>query len=193
VKLVVGLGNPGLKYKNTRHNLGFKVVDTLAGEWDIKISKKYCQSVLGTGRIEGNSVALVKPLTFMNNSGQAVKGLLNYYKINPQDLIVVCDDFSLEVERIRIRKNGSSGGHNGLKSIIGEIGTNDFIRVRIGIGQPSLDQDPAVYVLKDFARSERNVVKETIDLAGKAVKSIIVDGIESAMNKYNKKDSSKSS
>ena len=190
MKLIVGLGNPGLKYKNTRHNLGFKIIEALAEELKIKIGKKYSWAALGTGRIDSIPVVLAKPLTFMNNSGQAVQGLMEYYKIDPQDLLVICDDLSLDAGRIRIRKGGSSGGHNGLKSIIDEIGTDDFARLRVGIGQPGLNRDPAIYVLKDVARNDKNVTKEAIPLAGEAVKSIMSDGVEAAMNIYNKKRSS---
>lgn len=190
MKLIVGLGNPGLKYRHTRHNLGFQIIDELTGEFKVKLTnKKYCKSAFGTGKmsVQEISFALAKPLTFMNNSGQAVKALMKHYKIDPKDLIIICDDLNLDLGKIRIRKNGSSGGHNGLNSIIEEIKTENFIRLRIGIGKPSLRQNPAVYVLNNFTKSEKYVIKEIIPLVCEVVKMMLAEGIETAMNKYNKK------
>ncbi len=197
MKLIVGLGNPGIKYKNTRHNLGFQIMDALSKEFKIKLNERKFHSVFGIGKpytqktfrvSHLSSVILVKPLTFMNNSGQAVKELIKNYHINLKDLIVICDDFNLDIGIIRIRTKGSSGGHNGLNSIIHNIGTKDFTRLRIGIGIPIYSQDPAVYVLNMFAKGEGKVIQnEVIPLVCEAVETMIFEGVESSMNKYNKK------
>ena len=187
MKLIVGLGNPGLRYKNTKHNLGFLVIDALSKKFEIKLNKKRFNAIFGRGNINNQSVILAKPLTFMNNSGQAVKALMNRFNIELDDLIIICDDFNLDLGNIRIRKRGSSGGHNGLTSVIEDLGTKDFLRLRVGIGTPPLRGDPAVYVLKKFTRNGKAVIKNMIPLSCDAINTIVSEGVEAGMNKYNRK------
>lgn len=187
MKLIVGLGNPGLRYKNTKHNLGFQVIETLSKKFEIKLNKKKFNAIFGRGKINTQSVILAQPLTFMNNSGQAVKALMRRFNIELDDLIIICDDFNLDLGNIRIRKRSSSGGHNGLNSVIEILETKDFLRLRIGIGTLPLRQDPAVYVLKKFTKDGKAIIKKIIPLSCDAITTIISEGVEVAMNKYNRK------
>ena len=182
--VIAGLGNPGTKYSGNRHNVGFKVIDRIAEEYDIPLEEKDIY-IIGKGAVEGVDVILLKPLTFMNRSGLAVKKILKKKNLSPDNLIVVQDDLDMDTGIIKIRKNGSSGGHRGIESVIQEIGTRDFIRVKVGIGR---DNDIPVekYVLMNFRPSEKIQAKDGIIKAAEAVASIAAEGVERAMNKYNR-------
>lgn len=184
--VITGLGNPTLKYSKTRHNVGFDTIDVLAKEHGIKVKKKQFNALIGEGFIGGKKVILVKPMTYMNNSGEAVSEIVKYYKIDPgSELIIISDDLNLDVGVLRIRAKGSAGGHNGLKSIIKCVGTEDFDRVRIGVGKVPEGTDIITHVLTRFSRAEKGVVKQSFEYAAKAVESIISDGIDKTMSKFN--------
>ena len=185
--IIVGLGNPGKEYEWSRHNLGFMLIDKLAQEEGISVNRRECSSLIGRGEIEGTRTKLVKPQTFMNLSGQAVSCLLaKVDEESPvQQLIVISDDLALPLGKIRIRERGTAGGHNGLKSIIATIGTNEFLRLRIGIQPEHPISDPKRFVLDSFARSERPVVEEVIAESAKAIRTIISDGAFKAMSEFN--------
>jgi PTH1 family peptidyl-tRNA hydrolase len=184
---VVGLGNPGKDYTNTRHNVGFNSLDILAKKNNIKMNKLKFKSVYGEGFIGSNQVILVKPQTYMNNSGIAVREILNFYKLPIDNLIVIVDDVDIEFADIRIRQKGSAGSHNGLKSIIYHIRDDNFPRVKIGIGKKHPEQDLADFVLSRFSKEEERDIADSILNAAQAVESMIRDGIEEAMNKFNTK------
>jgi PTH1 family peptidyl-tRNA hydrolase len=183
--LIVGLGNPGRKYKETRHNIGFKVIEEISRILAVLLKEKKFKNNFGKGMYEGNKIVLVQPQTFMNLSGTAVYQLMNYFKISPLELVVISDDFALPLGKIRIRKNGSAGGHNGLTSIISEIKTQEFCRVRIGIDVPSENIDPAKYVLEKFSSAEKKEINGAVKKAAEVILFIITDGVEKAMNKFN--------
>lgn len=182
--VIVGLGNPGKKYEKTKHNVGFETVDCLGKIFDIKINKIKHRALIGEGKIGDERVILLKPQTFMNLSGEAVREALQYYKIEATSIIVVYDDVDTEIGRIRIKKKGSAGSHNGMKSIISQIQEAEFPRVRIGIGS-NRNSDLADYVLSGFNKENRAIIDMTIERAAKAVSAMILDGIDSAMNEYN--------
>jgi peptidyl-tRNA hydrolase, PTH1 family len=185
--IIVGLGNPGVDYESTRHNLGFMLIDKLAHDEGISVNRRECSSFIGRGTIEGTRTTLVKPQTFMNLSGHAVACLLR--KINDESpikqLVVISDDLALPLGTIRIRERGSAGGHNGLKSIIASIGTNEFVRLRIGIQPEHPISDSKRFVLDAFARSERPIVAETLEQSANAIRTIIRDGALKAMSEFN--------
>ena len=185
--LIVGLGNPGEEYEWSRHNLGFMLIDKLAQDEGIVVSRRQCSSLVGRGRIEGIASQLAKPQTFMNLSGHAVSCLVTKIESeSPVDeLVVISDDLALPLGKIRIRERGTAGGHNGLKSIIASLGTTEFVRLRIGIQPEHPISDPKRFVLDSFARSERPVVIETIEKSANAIRTIIRDGILKAMAKFN--------
>ena len=186
--VIVGIGNPDKKYEHTRHNIGFDVVDALAAKYNIDIKDKKHKALCGTGVIEGMKVLLVKPQTYMNLSGESVADVVNFYKIDPEeDMIVIFDDISLEPGRIRIRKKGSAGGHNGIKNIIAMTGTSGFKRIKVGVGEKPQGWDLADHVLSRFPDSERKLVDEAIREAADAVEKIIAQGPDAAMNEYNRK------
>lgn len=192
MKLIVGLGNPGKRYTHNRHNIGFHCIDLLAKRNSIQIKRSQCQSKVGGGAIAGVQVVLARPQTFVNTSGEAIKGLMLKYRISVDDLIIICDDLDLPAGKVRIRQNGGSGGHNGLKSIIAAIGTQDFCRVKIGIGRPpgeqetGMDEDAVIsYVLGDFSPDEVKLIEPAIIRAVEAIESLLTEGIEAAMNKFN--------
>jgi len=188
---VVGLGNPGLKYEFTRHNIGFRIVDSLARDIEIEFKRvKSYYSLISRGTINNHKVMLVKPQTFMNLSGRAVSKVVSYYQIPHQDLLIVYDDLNLELGQIRIRKKGSAGGHKGMESIMQYLNSEDIPRLRIGIGNPSVNFnfDCVSYVLSNFNNNdERDKIKKVIQLSTEAVKMIIEDDFEKAMRKYNRK------
>ena len=188
MKLIVGLGNPGRRYEGTRHNVGFEVVDTLArrhgAAWEA--APRGVEALVGRWRQADSVVA--KPLTFMNLSGAAVVGLLQFYKIEPADLLVLVDEVHLELGRLRIRRSGSAGGHNGLKSIIASLGSMEFARLRIGVGRGDDRRDLADHVLAKFDAEERAIVAETVDRSADAVELFIAEGIGPVMNRYNRKE-----
>ncbi len=184
--LIVGLGNPSREYAGTRHNVGFEVVNILADRFDIATDYIKHKAICGKGMIEGNKVMLAMPQTFMNLSGDSVGELVSYYRIDvASELIVVYDDVALEPGRIRIRKSGSAGGHNGMKSIISRLGTEEFMRVRVGVGEKPKGYDLADYVLGHFSKDERELMDIAFIDAANAVVSIMNDGIDAAMNRFN--------
>ncbi len=188
--LVVGLGNPESKYDNTRHNIGFRAVDYIAEKTKFyNIRKKFNAFVFNDVVLNGKKVLLIKPLTYMNLSGEAVSATMKYFEIKNDKLIVLCDDVSFDVGQIRIRKNGSNGGHNGLKSIEQHIGSSDFLRIKIGVGQKPAEYDLANWVLGNFSREDNAVLEKTLDVVDEAVKLIIDGQTDKAMNLYNKKAS----
>ena len=186
MRIIVGLGNPTLKYSKTRHNVGFDTIDIIAKNHRIKVKKSQFKSLLGEGFINGEKVVLIKPMTYMNNSGEAVREVVDYYKVNvKEDLIVISDDLNLDVGVLRLRSKGSAGGHNGLKSIIKCLGTESFDRVRIGIGKVPEDRDIISHVLSRFDKADRKLVKESFVVAAESIECIIECGIEKSMSKYN--------
>ena len=187
VYLIVGLGNPGEEYERTRHNLGFLVIDKLARDEGIQVGSRECRALVGRGDLEGRAVKLIKPQTYMNLSGESVSCVLNKHHIAfpSEQLIVISDDLALPVGKIRVRERGTAGGHNGLKSIIEALGTTEFVRLRMGIQPDHPISDSKKFVLDRFATSERVVVEEMIDLAAKAVRTIVTDGALKAMTEFN--------
>jgi peptidyl-tRNA hydrolase, PTH1 family len=192
MKLIVGLGNPGKEYSHNRHNVGYQFIDFFAKKQSIKINQRQCQSETGVGEICDEKVLLAKPRTFVNNSGVAVAGLLQKHRTAIGDLIVIYDDLDLPLGKLRIRNGGSAGGHNGIKSIISATGTQDFARVKIGIGRPDAGRDRRAsedeiveYVLSNFLPEERDIIKSTIDSVSEAVELIIDSGVVEAMNRFN--------
>ena len=184
-KVIVGLGNPGKQFAGTRHNLGSWCVDRLADEWGIDVSRRRRLFVLGEGHAGAAPVALVKPRTYVNESGKAVTAALARLRAKPGDLVVVYDDLDLPAGRIRLRAGGGSGGHNGMKSIIADVGTQDFVRLRIGIGRPAAGSDETAHVLGRPSEDERRTMEAAVDRAAQAIAAIVEDGIAAAMNRYN--------
>ena len=187
MKLIVGLGNPGKEYANTRHNIGFDVIETLAEQENIPVLEKKHKAVIGKGYIGGQKVILAKPQTYMNLSGESIREIADFYKIEPENMIIIYDDISLDVGRLRIRKKGSAGGHNGIKNIIAHLGTDVFPRIKVGIGEKPQGWDLADYVLGRFSKEDRELIKEGFECAAEAVAMITAGEIDQAMNKYNRK------
>jgi PTH1 family peptidyl-tRNA hydrolase len=190
MKLIVGLGNPGKEYAANRHNIGFLCLNYIAKSHRINLDKKQAKARIGTGTIAGNEVVLARPQTYMNLSGISVSQLILKYKIALDDLIVVHDDLDLPLGKIRIRKGSGPAGHNGIKSIIASVGTQDFIRVRVGISRPQTEEDNKLesivdYVLGDFSEEEMKIVDETVRRVNDAVITLITEGLNAAMNKFN--------
>lgn len=185
--VIVGLGNPGKEYANTRHNVGFDTIDIIAKRHNITINKIKFKSVYGEGKIGNEKVLLVKPQTFMNNSGISVREIVQFYKIPIENIIIIVDDVDIDFASIRIRQKGSAGSHNGLKSIIYHIQNDEFPRVKIGIGKKHPNQDLADFVLSRFSKEERQIIEESLMTAAEAVDAIICESINDAMNKYNVK------
>lgn len=186
--IIAGLGNPTGKYEKTRHNVGFDCIDYIAGKHGISISETKGKALVGTGYIEGVKVLLVKPQTYMNLSGEAIQKLAAFYKIDPEEeLLVIYDDISLEPGQIRIRKKGSAGGHNGMKNIIQLLGTQNFERVKIGVGEKPAGWDLADFVLSRFSKEDRELVEEAIGHAAEAVTLMIKGETDAAMNQFNSK------
>ncbi|QZY54740.1 aminoacyl-tRNA hydrolase [Crassaminicella profunda] len=182
--VVVGLGNPGKQYEGTRHNVGFDTIDYLAYKNNISLNKVKYKAVVGEGFIHNQKVLLVKPQTYMNLSGRSVREIVNFYKLDMDDLIVIYDDIDTDVGKLRIRKKGSAGTHNGMKSIIYEIQSDGFARVRIGIGKPQYG-NLADFVLGKFSKEDKDFMNESIKRAAESIESLISEGIEKAMNRYN--------
>ena len=188
--IIVGLGNPKKEYDNTRHNIGFDVIDVLAESNRIGMTEKKHKAVIGKGIIAGQKVLLAKPQTYMNLSGESVRELVDYFKIDETiELIVISDDISLDVGQLRIRKKGSAGGHNGLKNIILHLGHDNFHRIKMGVGEKPKNFDLADYVLGHFTKEERLIMDESVKDACKAIELMINDDVDAAMNLYNKKKS----
>ncbi len=186
--VIVGLGNPSKEYDNTRHNIGFAAIDALADKYGISVNEAKHKALLGKGVIDGTKVILVKPLTYMNLSGEAVRAVVDYYKIDEEaELIVIYDDISLDVGQLRIRKKGSAGGHNGIKNIIQHLGHDTFLRIKIGVGEKPKGYDLADYVLGHFSKEEQTVMKDALEKVDGAVKLMLMDDVDEAMNRYNKK------
>lgn len=183
--IIVGLGNPGKKYEHTRHNAGFDALDILAEEYGIKIDKIKHKALIGEGKIGSEKVVLVKPQTYMNLSGESVQSVFQFYKVDMDHLIVVYDDIDLDVGKLRIRKKGSAGSHNGMKSIIKCLGSQDFPRVRIGVSRPDPNRDLADFVLSRVSKYQAEDMKSGLEKAVKTVEEIIRTDIDMAMNKYN--------
>ena len=186
MKLIVGLGNPGSRYERTRHNLGFLVIDRIAAQNRIEVGKVFCDALVGEGALENERVMLAKPQTYMNRSGECVEALAREYAIAPADLVVINDDLDLPFGRIRIRPSGSAGGHRGLVSIMENLAGEQFHRVRIGIGRPPENMEPAVYVLEPFNTAETEGLDEIVARAADSVSCLVRDGIERAMASYNR-------
>lgn len=182
---IVGLGNPGLKYENTRHNAGFLTIDYLANKFGIDVKKSKFKSLYGQGVISGQKVMLVKPQTYMNNSGEAVREIKNFYKFDIDKFIVIYDDIDIEFGTIRIRKKGSAGTHNGMKSIIYQIQDDKFPRIKIAVGKKPEYMDLANFVLSGFTEKEAEVIREEIKLAADSIETMIESSIDMSMNKFN--------
>ncbi len=183
--LIAGLGNPEAKYDKTRHNIGFRLVEALADRHGISIDNKQHKGLIGKGTINGQKVILVKPLTYMNLSGECIRAAADYYKIDIEDVIILFDDISLDVGKLRIRKKGSAGGHNGIKSIIAHLGSDNFPRLKFGVGDKPKGMDLADYVLGRFSKEDEAIAVQGIDKACEAVECMLEESIDSAMNKYN--------
>lgn len=183
--IIAGLGNPGREYEFTRHNIGFRVLDKLAEEYNISITEKKHRGLIGKGVIQGQKVVLVKPQTFMNLSGECLREVMDYYKETPEHVIVAFDDISLEVARLRVRPKGSAGGHNGIKSIIAQLGTQEFPRVKFGVGDKPKGAELADYVLGRFSKEENQAVEARLKTACDALVCIMNEGCSAAMNLYN--------
>lgn len=181
--LVVGLGNIGLEYQNTRHNVGFEMIKLLSERYNISVNREKYKGVYGEGFISGEKVILLKPSTYMNLSGESIRTVVDFYKLDIEKVIIIYDDVSLDLGRLRIRQSGSAGGHNGIKSIIAELGTENFQRIKIGIGQPKYDI--VKYVLGKFPKEDKKILEDVLGVASDALEIIIKQGINEAMNKYN--------
>lgn len=185
--LIVGLGNPESDYAKTRHNMGFNVINKLSEKYGIEVNKSKFKGLVGNGMIEGQKVVLLKPQTFMNLSGESIIEAINFYKIQENEIIVIYDDVDIEPGNIRIRKSGSAGSHNGMKSIIEHIKTENFTRVRVGIGKPKEHVDMISHVIGYISEEEQKILNEGAEIAKDAVIEIIKNDVNAAMNKYNKK------
>ncbi|MBM0045792.1 aminoacyl-tRNA hydrolase [Anaerococcus sp. mt242] len=185
---IVGLGNPGLQYENTRHNVGFLTIDYLSEKYNIPVKKLKHKALYGQGEISGQKVMLIKPQTYMNNSGESVRDFKNFYKFNDDELIVIQDDIDIDFGKIRIKKKGSAGTHNGMKSIIYQTQTDKFPRIKISVGQKPEYMDLANFVLSGFHGNDIDIVREEIIMAAEAIEMMLESNIDKAMNKYNSID-----
>ena len=185
--LIAGLGNPSKNYEGTRHNIGFTMIDALGEKFGIDVTTKKHKALVGRGIIDGMRVILAKPQTYMNLSGESIREIADFYKIEPENIIIIYDDISLDVGRLRIRKKGSAGGHNGIKNIIAHLGTQEFPRIKVGIGNKPEGWDLADYVLSKYSKAEQEALKEASDDVIGAVRLMIMDDIDAAMNRYNAK------
>ena len=186
--IIVGLGNPTKEYENTRHNVGFDVIDAIADKYNISVTERKNRAFCGKGIIEGQKVILAKPQTYMNLSGESGRGLVDYYKVDEEtEILIIFDDISLDVGQLRIRKKGSAGGHNGIKSIIQHLGSNVFQRIKVGVGEKPKEYDLADYVLGHFTKAEREIMEDGYKNAIEAVEMIVRGDIDAAMNAFNKK------
>lgn len=184
--IIIGLGNPTREYQATRHNIGFDVITRISDDYRIPLDIKKHKAICGKGYIEGEKVVLAQPQTYMNLSGESVRELVDFYKVNPEEVIIIYDDISLAAGQLRLRAKGSAGGHNGIKSIISHLGTQEFPRIKVGVGDKPKGWDLADYVLSRFNDDEQPLIREAIKDASDAVKTILKDGLEPAMNIYNK-------
>ncbi len=186
--IIAGLGNPTKEYEHTRHNVGFDTIDCIADQYGISINEKKHRALVGKGMIEGQKVILLKPQTFMNLSGESIRAAVDFYKVDEkEELIVIYDDISLPPGQLRIRKKGSAGGHNGIKNIIAHLGHDTFMRIKVGVGEKPAGYDLADYVLGHFSKEDRTIMDGAFKEATEAVKMMITDGPDAAMNAFNKK------
>ena len=186
--IIAGLGNPDRQYEGTRHNAGFDVIDRIAEKYNIAVDTKRHRAYIGKGIIEGQKVILAKPQTYMNLSGESIRSLVDYYKVDEEnELLVIYDDISLDVGQLRIRAKGSAGGHNGIKNIIAHLGTQIFPRIKVGVGEKPKGYDLADYVLGHFSKSEREMMDEGCDNAVRAAELILSGQLNEAMNEFNRK------
>jgi len=186
--IIAGLGNPTKEYEHTRHNVGFDTIDCIADQYGISINEKKHRALVGKGMIEGQKVILLKPQTFMNLSGESIRAAVDFYKVDEkEELIVIYDDISLPPGQLRIRKKGSAGGHNGIKNIIAHLGHDTFMRIKVGVGEKPAGYDLADYVLGHFSKEDRAIMDDAFKEATEAVKMMITDGPDAAMNAFNKK------
>lgn len=185
--IIIGLGNPTEKYQATRHNVGWDAITRISDDYRIPLDQKRHKALCGSGYIEGEKVILAQPLTYMNLSGESVRAMVDFYKISTEDIIIIYDDVSLDVGQLRIRKKGSAGGHNGIKSIISHLGTDEFPRIKVGVGDKPKEWDLVDYVLSRFKGEEEVIIREALRDTSDACRMIITDGMDAAMNKYNKK------
>lgn len=185
MKVIVGLGNPGSKYEATRHNAGFWVLDNLADDQGVKIDRAKFNALIGEWNYKEEKILLVKPMTFMNNSGTTVQQIMSFYKLSPENFIVVVDDIEIELGMLRIRKKGGKGTHNGLKSIYNCIKTDDYIKIKLGVGKFMRDRDLADFVLSSPPNSDMEIINILVERAKDSILSILDDGVDNAMNKFN--------
>ncbi|MGN6710832.1 aminoacyl-tRNA hydrolase [Anaerocolumna jejuensis] len=185
--IIVGLGNPTREYEATRHNIGFDAITRISDDYRIPLDFKKHKALCGKGMIAGEKVILAQPQTYMNLSGESVRELKDFYKAEAKDIIIIYDDISLEPGKLRIRTKGSAGGHNGIKSIIAHLGTEEFPRIRVGVGDKPAGWDLADYVLSRFPKEEQPVIREALGTTSEAVKTILTEGMEQSMNQYNRK------
>ncbi len=186
--VIAGLGNPTKKYEHTRHNIGFDVIAYLADKYNISMNQSKFKGECGSGYVEGQKVVLLRPQTFMNLSGSSVREAVDFFKLDPSfELVVIYDDIALEPGYIRVRKKGSAGGHNGIKDIINQLGTQEFLRIRVGVGEKPKEYDLADYVLGHFTKEDREKIEDAIEKVADAVRLLVLDQADEAMNLYNKK------
>lgn len=185
--IIVGLGNPTKEYEKTRHNAGFQVIDVLGDKLNTEVNEKKNKALCGRGIIDGEKVILAKPQTFMNLSGESVRAISDYYKVEPENIIIIYDDVSLAPGQLRVRTKGSAGGHNGIKSIIAHLGTQEFPRIRVGVGEKPKGMDLADYVLGRFSKEESQIMEEAFKEAAEAACLLITEGPDAAMNHFNAK------
>ena len=185
--IIAGLGNPSREYEKTRHNVGFEAIDLLADKLGVKFTDKKHRACCGMGMIGSEKVILSKPQTYMNLSGESIGSMADYYKVEPDHIIVICDDINLEEGQLRIRAKGSAGGHNGLKSIINHLGSQEFLRIRVGVGEKPKEMDLADYVLGRFPKAQEALMEDAYKAAAEASVKIVEDGADAAMNLYNRK------
>ena len=190
--IIAGLGNPTMQYEGTRHNVGFDVIDRISEKYNISVDTRKSRAYIGKGMVEGEKAILVKPWTYMNLSGESIRGIVDYYKVDPEEgLLVIYDDISLSPGQIRVRSKGSAGGHNGVRNIIANLGTDVFARIKVGIGEKPRQYDLADYVLSRFSKGERQLMEEAYDRAVSAAGQIVAGDVQAAMNRYNRKESVK--
>jgi PTH1 family peptidyl-tRNA hydrolase len=187
VKIIVGLGNPGVQYRMSRHNIGFQILDRLAQISHLSIHTKRFKSLYGKGSIDSQQVVLTKPITFMNRSGEAVKKTTDFFQLGVEDLVVVHDDLDLPFGRLRFKRRGGDGGHQGVRSIIESLGENNFLRLKVGIGRPPEGMDPAEYVLEAFDKTEQSRLDQVVSQGAESLRVMLLEGLEMAMNQFQKR------
>ncbi|WP_139492594.1 aminoacyl-tRNA hydrolase [Brevibacillus dissolubilis] len=185
MKVIIGLGNPGKKYEDTRHNVGFMAIDKLSKEWGISVTSNKFRALVGEGNVQGQKVLLVKPQTYMNLSGESVGEIIKFYKLTHKDLVVIYDDLDLPTGKLRLREKGSAGGHNGIKSMIAHLGTQEFNRIKIGISRPAPGGSVSDYVLHDFPKADLPAISEAVDITVKACEAWLREEFIKVMNQFN--------